>query len=378
MEFKFAVGGHENLLGTHENTLEFTKDSKLSKRGNCIIGVNADFNAEKLKEFIRANKHRKILVEITSGKEKDSFVCFLNELFKSEHEMVFRTSDFVSERTLGVKINKGSLELKRSLIDSIAKEGAVVVMKPIKHKCVIFDLDNTIGEFEHSKSAGDEAVAKAISKKFGYEERKVKEMLANIDYEFTVRGIENKNINMYDRNVWYHEYAKRNKINIPKTEIKKLVALYWKTINKNITLIAGAEELLKELKKKYILVLMTDSDGERKVKTDRIKKLKIEKYFDLIVTGNDTKTTKPDAGYYDYMKEELKKIKKGKEIEFEECISIGDKPPADHLAAKPLGITNLWVKYGRWKTVFKEKPAYVDFETKNLKEIGTLVKRLDS
>ena len=43
----------------------------------------------------------------------------------------------------------------------------------------------------------------------------------------------------------------RNKINIPEAEIRKLVKLYWETITKNVTLISGAEELLKNLKNKY-------------------------------------------------------------------------------------------------------------------------------
>lgn len=377
MEFKFNVKGHENILGTHETTLEFTKDKELTKRGNCIIGVRADFDSEKLKDFVAINKNKKILVEISSGKENDYFVCFINKEFKSKDQMVFRTSDFISERTLGIKATKSSLELKRSLMDSIAKEGAVVLLKPIKHRCIIFDFDNTLQEFEISRSYGEHAVAKVVSKKFGYDENKVKKALQDIDLEFTEKGIEKKDSMMYDRIRWYKEYAKRNNLKIPDKEIKKLVDLYWKTITSKITAISGAYELLDELKKKnYILVLITDTDGERKLKMDRIKKLKMEKYFDIIITGDDTKTTKPDIKNYEYMLEHLNKGKKQNEIKYEECISIGDKPPADLSLAKPLGITTIWFKYGKWKKIITEKPAYVDFEANTLPEVGRLIEQM--
>ena len=34
--------GHENILGTHKTTLEFTKDKHLTKKGDCIVAVAAD------------------------------------------------------------------------------------------------------------------------------------------------------------------------------------------------------------------------------------------------------------------------------------------------------------------------------------------------
>ncbi|MDP2749481.1 MAG: DUF371 domain-containing protein [Nanoarchaeota archaeon] len=378
MEFSFTVKGHENILGTHDATLEFTKDTELTKRGNCIIGVDADFDSSSIQDFIKTNKKRKILVEISSGKEQDSFVCFINSSFKSNSQLVFRKSDFISERTFGINAAKSSLELDRKLMESIKASGAEITLKPIKHKCIIFDFDNTLEEFENSKSKGELAVAKEISKKYGHDEKEVKKLLENVDNEFTTKGLEKKDITLYDRIKWYHEYAKRNKIDIPESEIKKLVKIYWETINKEITAISGAHELLTSLKKAgYILAMLTDSDGAKKIKTDRIEKLRLEKYFELIVTGDDTQTTKPDEKNLKYLLDQLNKNRKDDDlIKFEECISIGDKPPADLMPCKPLGITTIWFKYGRWKTIITEKPQYVDFEAKKLAEAGRIIEQL--
>ena len=57
MIYKFSAYGHENILGTNKKTFEFTKDRDLSLKGDCIVGVNADFDLEKLKEFIKQNKN---------------------------------------------------------------------------------------------------------------------------------------------------------------------------------------------------------------------------------------------------------------------------------------------------------------------------------
>ena len=44
---KFSILGHENILATHKNTLEFTKDDFVTKTGDCIVGISSDFNITK-------------------------------------------------------------------------------------------------------------------------------------------------------------------------------------------------------------------------------------------------------------------------------------------------------------------------------------------
>ena len=44
MSYSFTAYGHKNILATHKTTIEFTKDKELSLKGNCIVGVRADFD----------------------------------------------------------------------------------------------------------------------------------------------------------------------------------------------------------------------------------------------------------------------------------------------------------------------------------------------
>ena len=41
----FFAKGHKNVLSTHKTTFEVTKETELSKRGNCIIAVESTMGA---------------------------------------------------------------------------------------------------------------------------------------------------------------------------------------------------------------------------------------------------------------------------------------------------------------------------------------------
>ena len=118
MQYKFHAYGHPNILGTHKTTLEFTKNSELSLKGDCIVGVKADFELSKIKNLIKNCKNRKIkiIIETPDKKIKETIEAELNPQFNHDREIVIRKTDFLSERTFAIKSNKAAFELKRDLI----------------------------------------------------------------------------------------------------------------------------------------------------------------------------------------------------------------------------------------------------------------------
>ena len=65
MKYSFTCCGHENITCRHKTTLEFTKDSDLSIKGDCIIGVKADFSIKEVKRFIESlGNNKKITITI--------------------------------------------------------------------------------------------------------------------------------------------------------------------------------------------------------------------------------------------------------------------------------------------------------------------------
>ncbi|MBS3125915.1 DUF371 domain-containing protein [Candidatus Woesearchaeota archaeon] len=113
---KFTAYGHPNILATHPTTIEFTKDKELSSEGDCIIGVKADFLLKDIKKIV-AKEQIKITVKVDKFKEEIS--AQTNRLFNHDTELVIRKSDFLSDRTLGIKADKAAVDLARRLVEKL-------------------------------------------------------------------------------------------------------------------------------------------------------------------------------------------------------------------------------------------------------------------
>jgi uncharacterized protein len=110
---RFYISGHEHMMATHHSTLEFTKDAHLTKRGDCIIGVNANFSIDEIKNILEKET---ITITITLGNLKEVITAKTNKKFNHSHEIVIRKKDFISDRTLGIKADKAAIDLNRELI----------------------------------------------------------------------------------------------------------------------------------------------------------------------------------------------------------------------------------------------------------------------
>ena len=120
MQYKFNAYGHPNILAMHKTTSEFTKDNELSLKGDCIVGIRADFELKEIEKFIKKSKNKKISITIKTisknKKIKDMILAELNPNFCDDKELVIRKTDFISERTFATKANKAAFGLNRDLI----------------------------------------------------------------------------------------------------------------------------------------------------------------------------------------------------------------------------------------------------------------------
>lgn len=126
MSYSFLCYGHQNILGTHKTTIEFTKDKHLTKSGDCIIGVNGDFDLDELKMFIQDKEKIRIIIKVDG--EREEIHCKVNKGFNSDREMVIRRSDFSSERTLGIRADKGCCELSREFVGKLSKSNTKIMV----------------------------------------------------------------------------------------------------------------------------------------------------------------------------------------------------------------------------------------------------------
>ncbi len=125
MKYTFFCYGHSNIKAKHVRTLEFTKDTDLSERGDCIIGIRADFNKTELQKFrgkIKItvqiiNDDKNSITNLSTPILQDTFRAVVNPKFDDEHEMVFRKSLYPSPRTFGHFLNKGANCLDRKMVE---------------------------------------------------------------------------------------------------------------------------------------------------------------------------------------------------------------------------------------------------------------------
>jgi len=116
--------GHENILATHKTTLEFTKDTHLSKKGDCIVTVAADKGLADLsaefKEKLRKS-HAKLTLTIEAGGIIEQVNAHGSPQLILNHpiDMVIRKSDYVCNRTLAVHADKAAQDLSRDLVEKL-------------------------------------------------------------------------------------------------------------------------------------------------------------------------------------------------------------------------------------------------------------------
>ena len=124
-----------------------------------------------------------------------------------------------------------------------------------------------------------------------------------------------------------------------------------------------AIEIIKYLKTKYKIAIMSDSDGSKQIKLERIRTLGVENLFDAIVTSDDINQNKPNKKFYD-------KIFKKFDVAPEDCMMFGDKPEVDLQLAKKLGMETVWVIHGNWAADLKNNTFdYIDHKVENLRQL---------
>jgi hypothetical protein len=116
--------GHANILVTHKATLEFTKDTHLSKKGDCIIAVAADKALADLSPEFKAGLQKpnaKLTILIEADGISVQVQASGTQQLSLAHptDAVIRKSDYVCSRTLAVRADKAAIDLPRALVEKL-------------------------------------------------------------------------------------------------------------------------------------------------------------------------------------------------------------------------------------------------------------------
>lgn len=117
--------GHENVTSTNKTTFEITKETHLTKQGDCIIALGSSKGANDLSARFKKtaqNEKARIRVQIEVGKKIEVVNARGNPQLTFTHatDLVVRKSNYVCSRTLAIQADKAAKDFSRSLIRKLS------------------------------------------------------------------------------------------------------------------------------------------------------------------------------------------------------------------------------------------------------------------
>jgi len=128
------ASGHPKIRATHGTTLEITKHSHLTERGDCIAAVNASKSGRDLSPEFRdlvRNDKAVIKLTITVAGQSETVTGRGDERLTLDHltDLVIRKSSYVCNRTLMVEADKSASNLGRDLVRALRDPQARIIVK---------------------------------------------------------------------------------------------------------------------------------------------------------------------------------------------------------------------------------------------------------
>ena len=124
MRFEIEFFGHENIRSNHSRTIEITKESELSLRGDCIVGVRAKYSCSDLPDELKKKMQDPTsVIELTLRVGDQEFTVMgrgsSDLILTHEEDIVIRKSNFVCPRTLAINCDKASDLIPRNMVKSL-------------------------------------------------------------------------------------------------------------------------------------------------------------------------------------------------------------------------------------------------------------------
>ena len=220
-------------------------------------------------------------------------------------------------------------------------------------KAIIFDIDNTLLDFMTMKSnAINAAVDGMIANGLDIEKETAVKQIFDI-YNF--KGYEHQKVlNEFIINtVGYIDY----KI------LAAGIVEYKLAKEASLSLYPGVKDTMINLSN-FGLKLGILSDAPSREAWIRMYILKIHKVFDQVVTFNDT-------GFHKPAKEPFIKIKELLDVEYHQCLMVGDWPERDIKGAKQFGMKTAFAKYGATEIIDN---SGADYELDRIHELIDIIR----
>ena len=116
----FLAHGHPRISGSHTKTVELTRDSEVTGRATCVVGVRSEHDDELTR--LRGD----VEVTLGAGGISDTFTATISAFFLGDDALVFRRGPGLRGRTLAYDASKAATEIDRGLVRAMGDGDADV------------------------------------------------------------------------------------------------------------------------------------------------------------------------------------------------------------------------------------------------------------
>lgn len=118
------ASGHPKIRATHPTTLEITKETHLTDRGDCIVATCASKGCADLSpEFskLMKNNETRVTLTIEAGNRSETILGRGSSKLTLSHrnDLVVRKGNYTCDRTIMVLANKSASDLDREFVRTV-------------------------------------------------------------------------------------------------------------------------------------------------------------------------------------------------------------------------------------------------------------------
>ena len=221
-------------------------------------------------------------------------------------------------------------------------------------KAVIFDLDNTLYNFDAANEFGIRALAAYTEPVFGWDYPKMKDLYEESREKLTERMGDVGSA--HNRLLRFQNLLEEKKLPLHPHALEMAKA-YWRGVLDNMALSPGAREIMEELRRMGVRIGL-GTDMTAYMQYEKLIRLGLMEYMDFIVSSEEAGTDKPGNAFFMLCARKAGCLPG-------ECLFIGDNIVRDYGGAAAAGMQARWF-IPPWKqknhlshseTPFADKPS---------------------
>lgn len=207
-------------------------------------------------------------------------------------------------------------------------------------EAVLLDFDDTLMDSSAVARVADDSVAREIARDMHLKSRM--STIRSLVTAIRETGEEMERSLEFNRNLWWVEVLRRMNVGVAVSSevLRRWTERYWEEFAKGKPFPDAVETL--EALRRYVLGIVTNTDGTPGVKRRRIRLSGLEHCFSAVVVGGeDGVKLKPDPHPFLTAASQLS-------VSAKRCLVVGDKPFSDVRGAKRAGMSVALVLRRGW------------------------------